>query len=118
MDNIDKEKIKTGFKSGIFEQMTGYTDDGKSVWFDYQYGYITDKSYWSVEGTNIPVSRDTGKRIKAFVRFDGALNLFLKHTNADNIDISLDESYGTGLGADDSFINATDLEWLDIEDLK
>jgi len=110
MNKEDRKKIQEGFKKGVFERLTGWNDVGHHVWLDNEFGL------WSVEGE--------GKDgvMKAFRRFDAALNLFLKQTTTDNIDICFTDdvdlyskqSYMIGC---DNFINIVDLDDIDLDDI-
>ena len=93
MNKEDRKKIQEGFKLGLFVRLTGWNDVGHHVWLDNEFGI------WSVEGE--------GKDgvMKAYRRFDAALNLFLKQTTANNIDICLDF-------CGNDFVNIADLDWI------
>jgi len=101
MNKEDRKKIQEGFKLGLFERLTGWNDVGHHVWLDNEFGL------WSVEGE--------GKDgvMQAFKRFDAALNLFLKQTTANNIDICLNVDLLDWLDfCGNDFVNIVDLDWI------
>ena len=94
--NTIKQKIKKGFDNGTFDAergLTGWKDNGDHVWVHKTF------DMWAVEGEAFTFAR------KGFKTFNGAINLFLKHVDGNNIDIPFTDT--------DDFINVIDIDTVD-----
>jgi hypothetical protein len=81
-----KQTIKQGFDNNTFDTLTGWKNNGDTVWLTH------DFDLWVIDGG------DVGR--KAFKTFSGAFNLFMKGVQGNNVDISLTDTDGDFINID------------------